>query len=331
MSNLLQQQMIDNFSFKNNTTVNDVLATADGKTAYTQSVAQYLHDTRVNAKLNLADIANTLRISQHYLQAIEDCNLEVLPERVYTLGFIRSYAKHLGLNGDDIVKRFKNEILGEESHNTTYVATKLTEESSLPSRTLIYAISVLLVLGAIGSWLYADVFSPSDSQATPMPAVIKSEIDQNLMTQILPPTIVGQDTTATTPTMAINSEDNTVNNPTDTTIESINHHGASAAIINTSSTGITSTQSGVPANIIRLVFTELSWIEIKDSHGKILLSKDMNHGESYDMIPQDGMRFSTGNAGGIQIQRAGQTDFTMGKHGEIIKNIALDSPRFTKP
>lgn len=329
MSSLLQQQITDNLPFMNNTLAIDASALLNDKVPYSKSVAQHLQDTRVEAGLSLTDIAHTLRISQHYLQAIEDCNLDVMPERVYTLGFIRSYAKYLGLNGEEIVKRFKNEIMGEEIPNTTYVATRLNEESSLPSRTLIYAITALLVLGSIGSWLYSHVFFIPDSQPTAMPTVIKNEIDQSLMTEALPSTMAVQDTATVAPIREINSVNNTVNNPVDNKIETVNQHEISAAT-STSSTEMINAHNGIVTNTIKLVFTELSWIEIKDAHGKIMLSKDMNPGESYDITPQEGMRFSTGNAGGITVKQADQADFIMGKHGEIIKNIALDSERFRK-
>src|SRR5579864_837564 len=63
---------------------------------------------RESKELSLDDISNVTKISARMLQAIEEEDFDQLPGGVFNKGFIRAYAKHLGLNSEDAV----NEYLG---------------------------------------------------------------------------------------------------------------------------------------------------------------------------------------------------------------------------
>jgi cytoskeleton protein RodZ len=58
---------------------------------------------RENKKLSLDDVSNVTKISARMLQAIEEERFDQLPGGVFNKGFIRAYAKHLGLNDEDAV------------------------------------------------------------------------------------------------------------------------------------------------------------------------------------------------------------------------------------
>jgi cytoskeletal protein RodZ len=57
--------------------------------------------------LSLEDVADSTRIRRSYLAAIEEMRLEDLPSRPFTIGYVRAYAKALGLDGEAAVERFK--------------------------------------------------------------------------------------------------------------------------------------------------------------------------------------------------------------------------------
>ena len=58
---------------------------------------------REKKDLSLDDVSNVTKISSRMLQAIEEEHFDLLPGGVFNKGFIRAYAKHLGLNDDDAV------------------------------------------------------------------------------------------------------------------------------------------------------------------------------------------------------------------------------------
>jgi len=54
-------------------------------------------------KLSLDDVSNVTKIGTRMLQAIEEENFDQLPGGVFNKGFIRAYAKHLGLDSEEAV------------------------------------------------------------------------------------------------------------------------------------------------------------------------------------------------------------------------------------
>lgn len=59
--------------------------------------------TREKKNLSLDDVSNVTKISSRMLQAIEEERFDQLPGGVFNKGFIRAYAKHLGLNDEEAV------------------------------------------------------------------------------------------------------------------------------------------------------------------------------------------------------------------------------------
>ena len=69
-----------------------------------------LRATRVQAGLELRDVATMLKIRHTFMEAIEAGRYHELPGTAYAVGFVRTYADYLGLDGDLAVQRFKDEV-----------------------------------------------------------------------------------------------------------------------------------------------------------------------------------------------------------------------------
>src|ERR1700731_3877443 len=78
-----------------------------------ETVGQHLRAARLMRGDELARIAQVLRIRKDYLEAIETDRAEKLPGRTYAIGFVRSYAGYLGLDGPGLVSRFKDQTTGQ--------------------------------------------------------------------------------------------------------------------------------------------------------------------------------------------------------------------------
>ena len=63
-----------------------------------KSVGSLLRQARLAQKGKLPEISENLRISHEHLKALEEDNVNGLPGLAYAVGFIRSYADHLGLD-----------------------------------------------------------------------------------------------------------------------------------------------------------------------------------------------------------------------------------------
>jgi hypothetical protein len=66
----------------------------------------YLRAAREARGLDLRDAAQQTRISISYLKAIEDEDFSKLPGKVFVKGFLKNYAKFLGLPEDEVMKRY---------------------------------------------------------------------------------------------------------------------------------------------------------------------------------------------------------------------------------
>lgn len=74
---------------------------------YGPDIGAALKSAREFRGLSLQDVSDATRIRRTYLAAVEDMRLDELPSRPFTLGYIKAYAKHLGLDPEDAVNRFK--------------------------------------------------------------------------------------------------------------------------------------------------------------------------------------------------------------------------------
>ena len=72
-------------------------------------IGQALKAIREFRKLSLEAVADTTRVRRAYLQAIEEMQLDKLPSRPFTIGYIRAYAEALGADAEAAVERFKAE------------------------------------------------------------------------------------------------------------------------------------------------------------------------------------------------------------------------------
>ncbi|HYL32564.1 MAG TPA: helix-turn-helix domain-containing protein [Stellaceae bacterium] len=116
------------------------------------TIGALLRETRENYGGDVERIANALRIRAQYLVAIEEGRYDRLPAPVYALGFVRAYAIHLGLDGDEAVRRFKQEASGFEISRDLVFPVPLGERGIPHARIL--AAAVLLLLAAYGAWYY---------------------------------------------------------------------------------------------------------------------------------------------------------------------------------
>jgi len=117
-------------------------------------VGDLLRASRQRQGQELADVARTLRIRTVYLQAIEDSRYEDLPGTVYAIGFIRSYGDHLGLDGEQLIERFKAEGSGTRTARKPLMNfPAVVPENGIP-RGAIITLGALILIGAYGSWYF---------------------------------------------------------------------------------------------------------------------------------------------------------------------------------
>ena len=127
-------------------------------------VGELMRLTRERLGHELQTVANQLRIRLSYLEAIEDARFRDLPGTTYAVGFVRSYADYLGLDGADIVRRFREEAARIHGQ-TKLVFPALTAEGKLP-RAAVLLVSAVGLAAVYGVWYYI-----SSNQHTDLPVI----------------------------------------------------------------------------------------------------------------------------------------------------------------
>jgi cytoskeleton protein RodZ len=131
---------------------------------------------RVRLGQDIPDLANILRIRSEHLLAVEQGRFADLPAPVYAVGFVRTYAEHVGLNGEDAIRRFKEEAEGLPHHTRLSFPTP-EEESRVPRGWLLAVAGIVAVLVYAG-WYYAenkDRLNLADVPAVPERLADKAE------------------------------------------------------------------------------------------------------------------------------------------------------------
>lgn len=117
-----------------------------------RGVGQVLREARQGFGRDIPQVGTALRIRTEYLEAIETGQYRRLPGATYAIGFIRTYAEYLGLDGGEIVRRFKEETEGLDLKRDLTFPMPLTERS-IPGGTILL-VALILGLCGYGIWYY---------------------------------------------------------------------------------------------------------------------------------------------------------------------------------
>ena len=119
------------------------------------SFGRWLRRQREVRKIALREVAETTNISIRYLEALEDDRFEALPAPVFAKGFLREYARYVGLDPDEVV----NHYLAARQDATVEEAERAiaTQRASHPPRSrgwLWSALLLVLLAAAAGGWAF---------------------------------------------------------------------------------------------------------------------------------------------------------------------------------
>jgi cytoskeletal protein RodZ len=70
------------------------------------SFGTWLRRQREAREITLREIADRTKISLRYLEAMEDDRFDLLPAPIFAKGFLKEYARYVGLSPDDVVNHY---------------------------------------------------------------------------------------------------------------------------------------------------------------------------------------------------------------------------------
>ncbi|MBB4285949.1 helix-turn-helix domain-containing protein [Roseospira goensis] len=139
-------------------------------------VGSLLQEARLRVGQDLRIVAEDLRIKYHHLLAIEEGRFGDLPGPTYVTGFIRAYAEYLGLDAEEIVRRYKDEPRIQPRTNQLDFPAP-ANDSGMPAGALLL-VALLLVGAAYGVWYWMSSSETSVAELIPeIPARLVDLVD----------------------------------------------------------------------------------------------------------------------------------------------------------
>jgi len=117
--------------------------------ARTGGAGATMRDERLRNGWELGELAAHLKIRRVHLAAIEDDRFDLLPAGSYAANFVRAYATALGLDPDEMVRRYRAQSGQAEPRLELNFPVPL-QESRMPGRIAVL-VSVLLAALADGA------------------------------------------------------------------------------------------------------------------------------------------------------------------------------------
>jgi cytoskeleton protein RodZ len=113
------------------------MAEARTRDVQPKRVGERLAAARAALKLELEDIAERSRIPLRHLQAIEASNFEALPASTYSIGFVKTFARMVGLDGNEIATAFRAERGDTLAQREEYTPFEPADPSRVPPNLLV--------------------------------------------------------------------------------------------------------------------------------------------------------------------------------------------------
>lgn len=318
------------------------------------TVGKTLRAARERLNIPLADVSATINVRVAQLQAIEDDRIDQLPGMTYAVGFVRSYARFLKLDAQEMVATFKREHEGEPATKTSLNFSDPIPEDKLPGPVLIgSAVFGIVVLFLAWSLLSSDDEGVKVAETIPAAPVVGTASGQ--------PTLADSQPLTGYSSGLITSAEKTPDNGAAATAAA---GGETATVLASASTNSTAAETPAapeakteiemlvrptrpaeerPAtepeviNVkqrgksrVVLEASQKSWVQVSDSAGKVVYKKVMAQGEQFFVPDQPGMSLVTSNAGGLAVIVDGAPVQNLGRRGEIIRGVSLNADDLKK-
>lgn len=247
------------------------------------TVGQLLNEARVAQGVTVEDAAVRLRLMNRQIEAMEADDFESLGQPVFARGFVRNYARLLGLAPEPLLERMVG--APAEPEPITHAEAPMPR-SWMTSPWLILLLLGMLVLVAapvgLYLWLNSEVEEGGDA---PFPVV---------QTQPAP---------LDAPAVAMPAP------MTEASPESAQEAAAPAGEAAQPGEGADTVESAQPAakdGVVRLEFGDESWVEIKDASGRMLHRQLNPAGSGAEIRGQPPFSMVIGNAAAARMTYNGR-------------------------
>jgi len=253
--------------------------------------------------ITLDEIAESTKISRRHLEALEKEDFDSLPGGIFNRGFVRSYARYLGIDEDQAVADYSAAVAEPaEAENKFPLDVPEPGPELNPRRSTLPLILALVALVAVLAIFWARTRSRGaenqESASANMPGATRSPSPVNVAPAQTPASI--PETTAETPNSSA----------ADTPTPSGSANPGAATIQPSAS------QSPERLFSVVVMAKEASWVSVTADGKTVFEGRTLSAGERQSFRAGKKIVFTTGNAGGVDVSFNGKTLGTIGNESE---------------
>lgn len=304
-----------------------------------ETVGQDLRAARLRRGDEIAQVSRALKIRKDHLEALEGDRLEDLPGKTYAIGFVRSYARHLGLDSAQYVERFKQDISGRPDEQSREPAPIHQDDGRrLPQgwRLIAGVVAVLLIFGV---WHLLSSGNDANQPVPPAPVLAQPRPAAPPAPE---PVVIPAQTATPSP-----ATDNPAAAPTPGPTAMPPPAAGLATPATPATTGASTAQTaavpavapaagsgevfGVQNRGVRVVLRARgdTRITVRSGDGTLYLNRDLKAGDSYQVPNMPGLSMATSNAGAVDVVLDGKALGRAGQQQQILGRVSLDPQSLT--
>ena len=152
----------------------------------TDHIGLQLRSKRLARGMTLDQVSENTKIRPDFLNAIENLSKEELPSIGYVLGYVRSYAKYLDMDGDMVVARYKIDSAVPENLGRRNLPHFVPQRKIRLPRGFVPATSVIAIAAMLFVWYGTQTELQAASVAVPDLTVAEeievTPVDPNMLT-----------------------------------------------------------------------------------------------------------------------------------------------------
>lgn len=333
---------------------NNARDTGDPELIAAPSVGSQLKVAREARQMSVGDIAMALKLTSRQVEALENGHWQGLPGQTFIRGFVRNYARLLHLDPAPLMTQLDTVLVVPQQHlnlpgDKLHVAMPQAGRSHRRDYAMVLAGLILLsIAGVIYFMLPAglsdlqgtfeslsarfaikrETASPTAAISTTEPVFPPDSTPQQVMNPqaavpeaanapaspagLVPPPVQQE----AIPPTAVTQPAPTMPGPTTTDVSSPSLSNPQPL---PSVTSPASSTLGSQATL-RFSFSQESWIEVRDRHGKMLLSKLGRPGMEHGVDGPGPFAITIGNAPGVQLSLRGRpVDLATHSQGKVAR------------
>jgi cytoskeleton protein RodZ len=302
-----------------------------------ESVGEFFRQVRETKGLTVDEVSSKTRIRSDFVKALEDGNFSKLPDQVFARGFVRSYARSLGLDEEDAIQRFAKSagtFYEKQDERERLKVRQAEEERKRQSNRKAVAVAIgIAVLTLI--FLLSREQSTVLKRAEPEPSSSKhsaqtvKDAPVTAVTKEIEPAVElpkPNEAVGAAPTSGAEARRS---EPTPPPIATPKPEAETLSTVSAGTdgplSGISLEAAGAMADsqlVLDLEATELSWVVVQIDNGSPQESL-LRPGEKAQWKGRDQFVLTLGNAGGVKAELNGKPQKPFGPSGKVAREILL--------